>query len=91
MSLDGLDRTSHVSKLRKTKHEERTNTKKDEDESAAMASLNEAIISPLVPALPRSKGQYTHLTVAYDKQIGFILLHEQEDGSNLLLASSAVL
>lgn len=44
--------------------------------------MKEVLISPLVLALPKSKGEYTLDTDICDIQIECVVLHKQQDGSN---------
>lgn len=51
-------------------------------ESAATESLKEASITPVVLALPENSGLYTLYPNACDKQLGCVLLQEQDDFSS---------
>lgn len=57
----------------------------DKNESATVASFKEALMRPLLFFLPRSKGHYALDNDASDKQIRYVLVQEQEDGSHSLV------
>lgn len=54
----------------------------EENESTAVKPLNEVLLSFIVPALTRTKRQYTLDTDVFDEQVGGVLLQKQEEGSN---------
>lgn len=45
----------------------------------ALRTLQEKLTSPLVVALPRKEGHFTVDKNAYDRQIGCVILQEQDE------------
>lgn len=54
----------------------------NEEERNALERLREKLVPPPVLALPRFAVKYTVDTDDYDKQVGFVLLQEQKEGTN---------
>lgn len=85
MPLGGLHQTSCALLLPSTKTEEgqtQTFLPSWQKEKCCSCVLKRELMNPPVLAIPRSEGLHWRGTNYCDKQIGCVLLHEQEDGSN---------